>query len=95
MDIGFLFISSVIMTIIGFVTTLLFDIDIPKLISDIVLLLVLGVPFAIFMISAQNYDINQTSDFITNYVTTFTNMIPGILIGEIVGSFFGSIVGNS
>lgn len=75
--------------VIGFITTLIFGIDIPKFISDIIAVLILMLPIIFFN---QYMDIDATVTFLQNYITTFVNMLPSIAFGEIAGTFFGAIL---
>ena len=88
MNVMLMFISGIIMAVIGFITTKLWGIDIPKFVSDTVVLLVLTVPLLFY----NPYDIEAATNFIENYIVTFINILPGVIIGDIAGTLFYEFV---
>ena len=80
-----MFISAIIMAVIGFITTKIWGVNLPKIISDIIIMLIIAVPVLLYAPSAG---IEETSQFIGNYVETFVTILPGVIIGDVVGSLF-------
>jgi hypothetical protein len=80
-------ISAIIMTIVGFITTKIWGIDIPKMISDTVAILILTLPI---MFYNPQSDIEEMIQFLQNYIMTFIN----IIVPAVIGDAFGTAVSN-
>lgn len=88
MNLAMMFISSILMTILGFLTYRLVGFNLVKMISDLVLYIGLVIPYLAFVFGPK--DIQAFMVFMKNYVAILTNlnMWLGIIIGDIVGTIF-------
>jgi len=95
-DVTLMFISGIIMTIVGFITQKYFGFNVSKLKSDLVAMVVLVLIPAIQLLFLPRETMlgftEAMMDFLTNYLKTVTNMLPGMVIGEAVGSTIGKFV---
>lgn len=81
-------ISSVVLFIVGFITTKLWGVDIPKILSDLVVILVLTIPM---MLYNPHSTIEQMVNFLTNYIMTFINIFIPAAIGDAIGTILSEI----
>ena len=81
-----MFLWALVWAVIGFISTWIWGFDVPKFVSDIIILFLIPVIFIIFG-GYKNLDL--VIEFIINYIF----MIPGILIGDVVGSFVAKFAG--
>ncbi len=87
-DITSIFASAIVISIVGFITTKLWGINLPKLVSDIVVIIILVFPVMGFN---PQVSIEETSQFLQNYVITFVNIITPAMIGDAVGSIVSEV----
>lgn len=88
-DIASIIVSAIIMAIIGFITTQLWDVDVPKVVSDMAAILILTLP--IMWYNPQN-SVEETIQFLQIYIMTFVNIIIPALIGDAIGSAVSKII---
>ena len=83
---GSTFIIAVLMGIVGFITTLIWDVNIPKLLSDIILVFILFAPVVFFLNSTSSHDITKLVNFLSGYINTVVNILPEVAVGDVIGS---------
>ena len=88
-DIASIIVSAIVMAIIGFITTQLWGVDVPKVVSDMAAILILTLP--IMWYNPQN-SVEETIQFLQNYIMTFVNIIIPALIGDAIGSAVSEII---
>ena len=86
-----MFLWAVFWAIVGLITTLLWGIDIPKFVADLIVLIVVAVGPIIFITFQGYMDIDKTVEFLESYIINFVQMLPGLVIGDTVGTCFGKV----
>ena len=91
MDYASLFMFCVVFAFVGFVTTVLWGVDIYKIWSDIGSFIIL-VPL-ISLLFVRPESVNEAAETMSNAIVMFANALPGMIIGDAAGTLVAGFLG--